>query len=153
MGLFHFKIKLKNIYPAIVIAAISFSACFSQQDPVSSNYMFNHLTFNPGYAGTSGMICATALNRQQWLGFKGAPSTTVFNISAPVSPFKINSGIGLLVDNDNIGFDKNINIALVYSYLVDVGQGKLGIGINAGMFNMTLDPEWVIPAGDIFTPP
>lgn len=153
MGLFHYRVEVKKISSAIIIAVLSLSTCFSQQDPVSSNYMFNHLTFNPGYAGTSGMICATAVNRQQWIGFKGAPSTTIFNISAPVSPFKINSGVGLMVNNDNIGFDKNINIALVYSYLIDVGQGKLGIGINAGMFNMTLDPEWIIPAGDAFTPP
>jgi type IX secretion system PorP/SprF family membrane protein len=99
------------------------------------------------------MICATAINRQQWVGFKGAPSTTIFNVSAPVSPFKINSGVGLMVENDIIGFDKDINLALVYSYIADIGQGKLGIGVNAGMFNMTLDPEWAIPDGDAFTPP
>ena len=57
----------------------------AQQDSQSSQYMFNTLTFNPGVAGTSGMICATAMNRQQWVGFKGAPSTTLFNICAPVS--------------------------------------------------------------------
>ena len=99
------------------------------------------------------MICATALNRQQWVGFEGSPSTTVFNISAPVSPFKINSGVGLMVENDNIGFNKDIKLALTYSYIAQIGQGKLGIGINAGMYNMTLDPEWVIPSGDAFTPP
>ncbi len=94
--------------------------------------MFNTLTYNPGVAGTSGMICATALNRQQWVGFKGAPSTTVFNISAPVSPFRISSGIGLLVESDNIGFDKDINISAAYSYIMDAGPGKLGIGIESG---------------------
>ncbi len=125
----------------------------AQQDPITSNYMFHTLSFNPGYAGSSGMICATALNRQQWLGFEGAPSTTVFNISAPVAPFGIRSGIGLTVQNDALGFDKDISIALSYAYIADVGMGKLGIGINAGMFNMTLDPEWSIPSGDIFTPP
>jgi type IX secretion system PorP/SprF family membrane protein len=103
-------------------------------------------------AGTSGMICATALNRQQWVGFKGAPSTTVFNISAPVSPFRISSGIGLLVESDNIGFDKDINLSLAYSYLLDVANGKLGIGISLGMMNKTLTPDWQIPSGDAHTP-
>jgi type IX secretion system PorP/SprF family membrane protein len=114
--------------------------------------MFNTLTFNPGVAGTSGMICATALNRQQWVGFKGAPSTTVFNISAPVSPFRIKSGVGLLIESDNIGFDKDINLSAVYSYLMDLGQGKLGIGLSLGMLNKALNPTWQIPAGEAHTP-
>jgi len=115
--------------------------------------MFNSLTYNPGIAGTSGMICATALNRQQWVGFKDAPSTTVFNISAPSSPFKINSGVGLLIESDNVGFDKDINLTGTYTYILDLNTGKLGIGISMGMMNKTLDPNWLIPNGDGFTPP
>jgi type IX secretion system PorP/SprF family membrane protein len=114
--------------------------------------MFNTLTYNPGIAGISGKVCATALNRQQWIGFKGAPATTVFNISTPFAPFKISSGIGLLVKSDNIGFDKDINFSAAYSYLTSLGQGKLGIGINLGVLNKSLTPEWKIPAGDDFTP-
>jgi type IX secretion system PorP/SprF family membrane protein len=114
--------------------------------------MFNLLTFNPGFAGTSEMICATALNRQQWVGFKGAPATTLFNISAPISPFGIKSGVGLVVESDNIGFDKNLNLTGSYSYIMDVGSGKLGMGINLGVFSMALSPDWQIPSGDAHTP-
>jgi type IX secretion system PorP/SprF family membrane protein len=143
---------VKRLHIALIFLVLIVYPCLSQQDPITSNYMFNTLSYNPGVAGTSGMICATAVNRQQWVGFKGAPTTTLFNISAPVSPFKINSGIGLFVASDNIGFDKDINLSLIYSYIADLGKGKLGIGINAGIFNMTLDPTWVIPTGDVFTP-
>jgi type IX secretion system PorP/SprF family membrane protein len=142
--------KLNITFLLLILAA---GRIFSQQDPLSSQYMFNTLTFNPGVAGVSGMICATALNRQQWVGFTGAPSTTIFNVSAPVKPFKINSGVGLLVESDNIGFEKNINIAASYSYHLELGQGLLGIGLNAGVVNQTLNPTWVIPTGDSHTPP
>ncbi|MBK7134549.1 MAG: type IX secretion system membrane protein PorP/SprF [Bacteroidales bacterium] len=125
---------------------------FSQQDPLSSHYMFNTLTYNPGVAGISGMICATALNRQQWVGFEGAPSTTIFNISTPLPFFKGNNGAGLLIESDNIGFDKDINLSGSYSYHLDLGTGKLGIGISLGMLNKKLDPTWEIPSGDIHTP-
>jgi type IX secretion system PorP/SprF family membrane protein len=125
----------------------------AQQDALSSQHMFNILTYNPGIAGTSGMICATALNRQQWLGFTGAPKTTIFNICAPVSPFRIKSGVGLVIESDNIGFDKDINLSAVYSYLLDLNIGKLGLGINLGMINKTIDPKWYVPNGDGFTPP
>jgi type IX secretion system PorP/SprF family membrane protein len=126
---------------------------WSQQDPLSSQYMFNTLTYNPGIAGTSGMICATALNRQQWVGFKGAPSTTVFNVNAPIPLFKRKHGIGLVIESDNIGFDKDINLSAIYSYLIDLNIGKLGIGINLGLINKTIDPKWFIPDGGDFTPP
>lgn len=126
---------------------------FCQQDPLSSHYMFNSMTYNPGTAGTSGMLCATAINRQQWIGFEGAPTTTMFTFSAPVSPFKINSGVGLIVESDNIGFDKDINLSAAYSYLLDINMGKLGIGFSLGMLNKTLDPSWEIPNGDGFYQP
>jgi type IX secretion system PorP/SprF family membrane protein len=110
------------------------------------------MSYNPGIAGTSGLICATAINRQQWVGFNGAPSTTVFNISAPVTLFKIKSGVGLQLQSDNIGFDKDINISGTYSYLLEMGQGTMGIGLSLGMLNETLTPSWSIPSDDSHTP-
>lgn len=138
--------EMKKLITALIFLVLFLCPVLSQQDPLSSQYMFNTLTYNPGVAGTSGMICATAINRQQWVGFEGAPSTTVFNISAPVSPFKISSGIGLLVESDNVGFDKDINLSASYSYILDLGISKLGIGISLGMLNKTIDPTWEIPS-------
>ena len=143
---------MKKLKIAFLLSITVFAPVFSQQDPLSSQYMFNTLSYDPGAAGTSGMICATAINRQQWLGFKGAPSTTLFNICAPVSPFGVKSGVGLLVESDNIGFNKDINISGMYSYLIDVSSGKLGIGLSIGMLNTTLSPNWSIPSGDDHTP-
>lgn len=143
---------MKRLSIAFLFFALTLHTALSQQDPLTSHYMFNTLTYNPGVAGTSGMICATAINRQQWVGFEGAPSTTIFNISAAIAPFKIKSGVGLLIESDNIGFDKDINLSGIYSYLMDVGQGVLGIGVNFGMLNKSLSPAWVIPSGDAHTP-
>jgi type IX secretion system PorP/SprF family membrane protein len=125
---------------------------FSQQDPVSSQYMFGTMIYNPGVTGVSGMICATAMTRQQWVGFKGAPSTTSFSINSPVKLFHIESGVGLTVKSDNTGFDKDISLAGSYSYLMDLGQGKLGIGLMLGMLNKALSPSWQIPSGDSHVP-
>ncbi|MDO9581296.1 MAG: type IX secretion system membrane protein PorP/SprF [Bacteroidales bacterium] len=143
---------MKRLNIAFLLLVLIMQQGFSQQDPLSSHYMFNTMTFNPGIAGISGMICATAINRQQWIGFEGAPSTTIFNISTPVKPFGVKSGIGLLIESDNIGFDKDINLSGIYSYHTDIGRGKLGIGLNLGMLNKTLTPAWQIPEGDAHTP-
>lgn len=143
---------MKKVNIIFLFLVLILQPVLSQQDPLSSHYMFNTLTYNPGIAGTSGQICATALNRQQWVGFKGAPTTTVFNISAPVTLFQIKSGVGLLVESDNIGFDKDINLSGSYSYLMDVGSGKLGIGLSLGMLNKTLTPNWYVPQDDAHIP-
>lgn len=137
----------------ITFLAGSFMLLKGQTDPVSSQFMFNQSLYNPGSAGNSGMICATAMTRQQWVGFEGAPSTTLFHVNAAVRPFGIQSGVGISIVNDRTGFDIDNSLHLVYSYIMDIGQGKLGIGTNLGIFNKAIDPTWNIPGGESFTPP
>lgn len=142
----------KNIL-TLALAALVAAAASAQSDPVSSQFMFNHMLYNPGSAGSSGRICATAMNRQQWVGFEGAPSSTVFHVNAAVRPFNIRSGVGLTIISDQTGFDSDNSLLLTYSYITPVGNGNLGIGINAGILNKAIDPQWNIPSGDIFVPP
>lgn len=145
--------EMKKLYIAFLFLILFVNNGLGQQDPLSSHFMFNILSYNPGSSGISGMICATAINRQQWVGFEGAPGTTYFNVSAPINLFRVNSGVGLMVTSDNAGFDKDISLAGSYSYHLDLGSGELGIGINLGMINKALSPTWVIPSGDSHTPP
>ena len=126
---------------------------FAQQDPLVTHYMYAIPSFNPGAAGSSGMVCATAINRQQWVGLEGAPVTTTFLVNAPFTLFKRLSGAGLMIRSDRAGFDNDISLAGSYSYFLNIGQGRLGIGLSAGMLNKSLDPTWVIPAGGIYVPP
>lgn len=142
--------KVKTVILAILLSA---GMVTGQQDPVLSYYMFNTQTFNPGFSGISGLMCATAITRQQWVGFPGAPSTMIFNINTPFSLFGLSSGAGLLVEADKYGFSNDINLSLSYSYLAPVGNGTLGAGFSAGVLNKTLAPEWFIPSGTSHVPP
>ena len=143
---------MKKIFSILLLIFVGLPV-MAQQDPATSHYMFNTLTYNPAVAGISGLICVTALNRQQWTGFPGAPSTTVFNVSSPLPLFNRNSGVGLTIQSDNIGFDKDISISGAYSYHLNIGSGKLGIGVSFGMINKNLNPVWKIPSGGEHTPP
>lgn len=144
---------MKKIRTIILALIIPVSIVSGQQDAVFSNYMFNTQTYNPGYSGMTGMITATALTRQQWVGFPGAPSTMIFNVNMPFSLFGLRSGAGLLVAADKYGFSNDIDFALSYSYLLQIGTGTLGAGISAGVLNKTISPEWYIPSGPGHTPP
>lgn len=110
-----------------------------QQDPQFSQNRFNQLTVNPGFAGSSGLINLSLLNRYQWVGFPGAPVTTVFNTDASVHLIGSNDGIGLSLINDIIGFEKNISVGLNYSWRTKVGNGQLGSGISLGLMNKNLN--------------
>ena len=139
------------IFPALVIL-FSQTVALAQQDPLVSQYMFSVPSFNPGATGSSGLVCATAINRQQWVGLEGAPSTTTFLVNAPVRLFGSQSGAGLMIRNDKAGFDNDVSLNLSYSYFLNIGQGRLGIGFSAGVLNKSLNPSWVIPSGDIYVP-
>jgi type IX secretion system PorP/SprF family membrane protein len=140
----------------IVLALILFTsivAVKAQQDPQFSQNMFNTMAINPGYAGSNDAICATLLHREQWVGFKGAPSTSLFNVNAAIKPFKLNSGIALGVMNDNWGYDRDIGLNFSYAYRLSVGDGKLGIGVGVEMINKSLNAEWYVPSNGNYTPP
>lgn len=118
-----------------------------QFDPQFSQNMFNQLTNNPGYAGSSGMFNLSAINRQQWVGFEGAPKTTVFGADANLNLFKRESGLGLTFMNDEIGPFKNLLVSFKYAYRWEFEEGSLGVGLSAGLINQTLDGTTLDPLG------
>jgi type IX secretion system PorP/SprF family membrane protein len=144
---------MKKVRTVILALIIPVSVVFGQQDPVVSYYMFNTQTYNPAFSGMTGMITATALTRQQWVGFPGAPSTMIFNVNAPFSILGLRSGAGLLIEADKYGFSNDIELNLSYSAMIPAGSGTLGAGFSVGLLNKTLAPEWFIPSGSTHTPP
>jgi type IX secretion system PorP/SprF family membrane protein len=133
----------------VIVILIGFSLhVHGQQDPQFSQNMFTQLSFNPAYTGSHGKICATALHRQQWYGFDdGAPEISVFNFDAAVSPFGIDGGVGISFIQDQIGFNNNLGINLALAYRFEAWDGNLSLGLNGGLINYSLEPEWVIPSG------
>ena len=133
---------MRKIYFLFVsILMLSVSSAYAQQDAQFSQNMFNRLAINPGYAGTSGGICGTFLGRQQWLGFEGSPQTFLVSVDAPVELLK--GGVGMTIAQDQIGFEKTFMANLTYSFHLDLGPGKLGLGLTAGIMNKSIDGNWV----------
>jgi len=130
----------KIILLCLLLNIINFVA-LGQQDPQFSQNRFNQLTVNSGFAGSSGLINISLLNRYQWIGFPGAPVTTVFNSDASVHLIGSNDGIGFSVINDVAGFEKNISVGLKYSWRTKVGNGRLGSGISLGLMNKNINPD------------
>jgi type IX secretion system PorP/SprF family membrane protein len=129
----------------ILILSLINMISYSQQDPLFSQYMYNLASINPGYAGSSDMICLSGASRQQWMGFEGNPRVSFFNANAPVKPFGISSGVGLSILSDNLGFDNNLALSATYAYRLSIGSGTLGIGVDLGFYNKAFSATWYVP--------
>lgn len=123
------KKMLKNLF-ATALLVIAGYAGYSQQYPVFTQYYFNELVINPAYAGSHVQFSATATYRNQWLNFPGAPRTT--SISGHTSLYKNKIGVGLLVNNDQIGSYSNQNVYGYYAYKLHFRDATLSMGLQAG---------------------
>jgi len=127
---------MKRLY-ILFLGLISIVGVNGQQDALFSQYMFNPLAINPGYAGTRSSISGVLLARQQWVGIDGAPKTGSFAIH---SPFKgKNFSLGFNGFAESIGPSKNSGAFLTYAYKVKLGKGKLNFGLRGGVFSTVLD--------------
>lgn len=127
----------------LILAALSGKG---QQEPHFTHNPFNHMGANPGFAGLSNAICATGITRQQWVGFRDyrdeernrvAPETYLISVDATIP--RLRGGIGAVVIQDNVGFYTINGIQLGYAYHHRMGEGRLGIGIQANFINTFLD--------------
>lgn len=139
---------------------------YGQQDAQWSHYMFNQHYYNPGYVGLEQLSRVTLLHRTQWLGYEttiaedragGAPSQQELSLVQPLKIFGsrvINSGVGLIFNNDKLGpwTRQDLKLDFSYHYKPRFG-GTIGIGgrvgfqsqkINGGILRATDDGDVVI---------
>ncbi|MFM7566305.1 MAG: type IX secretion system membrane protein PorP/SprF [Flavobacteriales bacterium] len=104
----------------------------AQQDPHFTQYFDNFLHVNPAYAGSSGMLSATAIHREQWVGFSGAPRSTTFSLHTPLNYKSV--GLGLTAVNDMIGPVRQNMVYVDFSYTLKLGdKARLALGLKGGM--------------------
>jgi type IX secretion system PorP/SprF family membrane protein len=131
---------------ALVAASLSLKA---QQDPQFTHNMFNHAFVNPGSYGLSDGITVTGIFREQWLGlkddnnYKVAPETFLLTADAPVRFLR--GGVGIGIAQDKEAYTKNMLVKLGYSYHLNIGNAKIGIGVNANFNNKSIDKNKLNP--------
>lgn len=102
----------------------------AQQDPQYTQYMYNMNVVNPAYAGSKESLSITALYRDQWSGFDGAPKTFTFSAHSPLGD-KV--GLGLSAVKDELGPVSETNVYADFSYTLQLGQSlNLALGVKAG---------------------
>jgi type IX secretion system PorP/SprF family membrane protein len=146
-----------KIYRVLPFALLPFVFCvwlatplLGQQEPNFSQYMYYGLVQNPGVAGNDNSVSATLASRMQWTSFgkeggeQVAPRTYFASGHMPIKILK--GGIGLVIMQDAIGYEKTISVKLGYANQRSVGFGKLGIGAQIEFNNRAIDYSKLSPA-------
>ena len=141
------------MYPAksmrSILCVILFSASSvmlkAQQDPQFTHNMFNHAFVNPGSYGMSDGVTVTGIFREQWLGlkdennYKVGPETFLLTGDSPIRVLRGGLGVGIAQDME--AYTKNMLVKLGYSYHINLGNGKLGIGFNGSFNNKSIEKD------------
>lgn len=120
----------------LIVFVIVFSAQ-SQQSSIYSNFMFNRMAINPGYAGSQDQLNITAIHRRQWENFEGAPSTSTFSAHKYIKDKNI--GVGMMASSDQIGIHTDNRLYLVYAYKIKINRGTLSLGLQGGFSRLSSD--------------
>lgn len=131
------KVSKKILLPLLLFLGFVVSA---QQDAQYTQYMFNTMSVNPGYAGSRGQLSIAALYRSQWVGLDGSPTSQTLNLHSPIRNSKLGYGISIINDNIGDGVVQETAFDAVLSYTIDVSlEGKLSFGLKAGGNLLNLD--------------
>lgn len=112
-----------------------------QMMPVSANYSNNILAFNPAYSGSQDALSATVSYRHQWMGFRGAPKSSMISVHAPLDNDRI--GLGMLIERNSYGINKETRFSGNYSYRIEFHDGKLAMGLGFGATNYNIDWDFL----------
>ena len=141
--------KLTFLYVFILTALVTKSG-FAQQDVQFSQYIFNGLALNPGYAGYKELTNINLMYRSQWTGLQGAPQTFSASIDGVSADKKM--GFGFQAINDQLGAQSNLTAFATYAYRLELAEDeRLSLGLSAGMAQYgidgskltTIDPEYL----------
>lgn len=138
----------------------------AQQDAQFSQYMFNGLYYNPGYAGVEKVTRFNVISRVQWLNYDpselnsnglytkgGAPQSVI--LSANSNLYRADGtgtsiwddlklGVGLYLLHETIGPLRNTDVEFSLSKHIDISNGVLGLGLSGGIFSQRLDQSYVV---------
>ncbi len=140
-------------YYIIGFLLLSFSIYGQFQTQYSLN-AFDPLMFNPAYRTTNNTGVFNLHGRKQWTTIEGTPFSQAANLLLPI-PIR-NTAITLNIQNEGIGIQKNLSIALGANYAYELNKtNKFIIGAQFNYINRQLNgslirtPEGIYSQGTI----
>ncbi|WP_188500934.1 PorP/SprF family type IX secretion system membrane protein [Pontibacter amylolyticus] len=143
---------MKKIIPVVLLLLICHLNSWAQQQPQFTHYGFNGMYISPAYAGITNRPEIQSIYRYQWLNYDasfddgGSPRTLLLTAHTPVRLLK--GGLGITLMQDQIANTRIQQAAVSYSFHLNVGEGKLGIGLQGNINNIRKGSYRFIDEGD-----
>ena len=121
----------------LVLGVLCFQHLAAQSLPMYSQYMYNMVNINPGYAGNRSVPSLSAIWREQWVGLPGSPTTKSFTYDAATKDNKNGFGVQLY-DDKYVNYIKRTGVNLYYNFKIPVSdRGVISLGLKGGFYNDT----------------
>jgi type IX secretion system PorP/SprF family membrane protein len=111
---------------------------YGQQDPIMTQYIFDKLPLNPGYAGSVDALSINLIDRYQWVGIDDGPNTITLSANSYLPNPHL--GVGIYAFRDALGPTVETGVMGSFAYKILFPRGKLSFGVQFG-FNY-LDIDW-----------
>jgi type IX secretion system PorP/SprF family membrane protein len=152
---------MKRLFYIGVILGIFLLEGKAQQVPLYSQYILNGFLINPAVAGSEGYTAVNLTAREQWIGFKNAPSTYALSFQTRVlkksyisrgSSVKRRSrqgsrsgnvGLGGYIFNDRNGAVGRTGLKFTYAYHINFRHSQLSFGLSAVGYQFRIDDDLI----------
>ena len=133
------------------------SVATAQNEGQYTHFMFNQLSYNPAYAGSSGALSFSLLYNNQWMGLDlQAPTATVESGVTPTNILAafdmpvtwMHGGFGLTFNSEQIGYHNNTTINLDYAFRIYWGRGNLAAGAELNLYNFSFNTQNLVGISD-----
>lgn len=143
---------------------------YGQENPRTTQYIFNNYLLNPALSGIDNYIDLKLGYRKQWAGLEGAPTTQYISMHTalgedfvrssvnsfsgsnenPLSRSYVNSysaaephhGVGLIAMTDKAGLVRQTSVNLSYAYHLGLtNEINLSLGISGGFNSLSVDVD------------
>jgi type IX secretion system PorP/SprF family membrane protein len=102
----------------------------AQQEAMTTQYVVNKLFINPAYAGYKENPTFVLTQRNQWIGFKGAPHTSLLSFDSPLKKGEIAVGGSLLYDKVGPASRMGLSGDIAYRFRLS-NRATLSLGLKA----------------------
>lgn len=126
-----------------IVFLLVVGATFAQQQTQYSQWMWNHVSYNPAIAGIQNCSKVKSMSRLQWVGFAGAPVSNVITFTTPIKTkrtqmFSPRQGLGVKFERDDIGPFTSNGLSFMYAVHFNFTQEtRISFGVNLGAKQLT----------------
>ncbi|RYF22672.1 MAG: type IX secretion system membrane protein PorP/SprF [Flavobacteriales bacterium] len=158
---------------ALSLLLLSFLLIKAQENPRTTQYIFNSFLLNPAVAGIENYIDAKIGYRNQWSGIEGAPITQYVSVHSPIGDNYVRSsinsfsqdgynpmsrsfvntytaaephhGVGFYAMSDKAGQIRNTTFSISYAYHLGLSNDvNLSVGLSGGISSMSTNIDGII---------